>query len=124
MPKPVRARNSVVAGHAAFWYSLMAETDQFAVDPAISPSWVVGRHVDHKSAQRYGGGWSSWWPVRLGPVLRYSAGMPTQQGVGSYQPARAVRSRQGLSDRAEQAPIVIDDRGPGVASGEHGKLVA
>ena len=61
MPKPVRARNSVVAGRAAFWYSLIAETDQFAVDPAISPSWVVGRHVDHKSAQRYGGGWSSWW---------------------------------------------------------------
>jgi len=37
----------------------MAETDKFAVDAAISPCRVVGGHLDYKSAQCFGGGWSS-----------------------------------------------------------------
>ena len=102
----------------------MAETDDFAVDAAVSPSGVVGGHLDHKSAHRCGGGWPSWWSVRLGPVSCDSASVPTKEGVGCYQPANPSRSGQGLSDRAEQAPIVIGDQGPGVASSEHGKLVA
>ena len=28
----------------------MAETDKFALDAAISPRWIIGRHLDHKSA--------------------------------------------------------------------------
>ena len=102
----------------------MTETDQFAVDAAISPRRVVGRHLDHKSAQRYGCGWTSWWSVRLGPVTCDSTAMPTQEGVGCYQPACPSRWRHGLSDRAEQAPIIIGDHGPGIASTEHDKLVA
>jgi len=86
---PVPPGNSVVAGHAAFWYSLMspsqrvvlmamAETDEFAVDAAISPCRVAGGHLDHKPAQRFGGGWPSWWPVGLGPVPGDSTAMSTQ----------------------------------------------
>ena len=62
--------------------------------------------------------------MRLGPVMCDSTAMPTQQRVRSDQPARPSRSRQGLGDGAEQAPITIGDYGLGIAPTEHGKLVA
>jgi hypothetical protein len=102
----------------------MTEADKFAVDPAVSPRRVVGRHLNHKTAHRHSGGWPSWPAVGLGPVLRDSTAMPAQQRVRGYQPARAHAAGQGLSDRAEQSPIIICDHGTGIAPAEHGDLVA
>lgn len=49
-----------------------------------------------------------------GSVLRGSTD-PTQAGVGSYEPACPSMSRHGLGDRAEQAPVIIGERRPGIA---------
>jgi hypothetical protein len=66
----------------------------------------------------------SWWSVRVGPMTCDSTSMPTQEGPRCYQPACPSRSWQGLSDRAEQAPIIVGDHRSDIAPGEHGMLVA
>jgi len=83
-----------------------------------------------------------WWPSRsqagatlwrwmvvlvagaVGSSACDAAAMPTQQRVRSHQPARTQVAGESLGDRAEQAPIIIGDHGPGTAAGEHGQLVA
>ncbi len=102
----------------------MAETDKFAVDAAIFPRRVIGRHLDRKPTHRFGGGWTPWWSVRLGPVPRYSAAMPTQQRLGSHQPASIPRTWEGLSDRAKQAPVIVAQLRAVYLSIQHAQLVA
>jgi len=61
--------------------------------------------------------------VRLGRVLRDSAAVPTQQRVGSYEPACTQRTWEGLGDRAERGPVVEDELRAVGLSLEHAQLV-
>ena len=81
--------------------------DDFAVDPSIPPRQIVGRHLDHQTADRDCGGGSPRSPWPVGPVASDTAPVPTQQRVGSDLPTPSSRTRQGPGDRREQRPIVI-----------------
>jgi hypothetical protein len=60
----------------------MAESDQLALDPSISPAGILVGHAEHEVADRRRGGWSAWSSVRVGPAAGDELGVPAQQRSG------------------------------------------
>ncbi len=69
-----------------------------------------------------------WTAVLVGGGVGSSASrLDGDAGAAAFRESPASRTQvagQGLSDRAEQSPIIIGDHGPGFAPAEHGKLMA
>ena len=102
----------------------VAETDEFAVDAAVSPGRVLGRHVDDEEPDCGVGGRSTGCLAWLGPASCDASAVPTQEGVGCNEPSLAAWSGECLSDGAQQRPVVIVQRWPRCLAAEYGELVA
>ncbi|MGB5755712.1 MAG: hypothetical protein WBM50_02255 [Acidimicrobiales bacterium] len=102
----------------------VVETDEFAVDTAIAPGRVVGRHLDDETADLGSGRWPPWFLDWLGPMLGDASTVPTQEGIGRDEPSVAARSGECLGYGAEQRPVVIGECWPLLSAAEDGELVA
>ena len=103
---------------------VVAETDEFAVDAAVAPGRVLGRHVDDEAPDLGVGGRPTSRLGWLGPVPGDASAVPAQQRVGGDEPSVAARPGERLSDGAEQRPVVIGQRGPARLAAQHDQLVA
>ena len=69
----------------------VAECEQFALDPDVSPARVLPRHPHHQVGEDVVDRWPSG-PVRVGPSSADEAAMPAQDGVWGDQAMRSQGS--------------------------------
>ena len=100
----------------------VAEFEQLALDPLVSPGRVVRRHPHDQRRDRLVDRWPSG-PVRVGPPSAYEAAMPAQDRVRGDQAMATQRSGQPLDERGEHGPVCPVQAGSGVRATEHGDLV-
>jgi hypothetical protein len=82
----------------------VAELEQLALPPHISPARVLARHPHHQSNDDLVDRWASG-PVRVGPSAAHEAAMPAQDRVGGDQAMTTQRSGQPLDERGEHGPV-------------------
>src|SRR6476620_8836694 len=73
----------------------MAELEQLALDPLVSPGRVVRRHPHDQRREPVVDRWPSG-KIRVGPPAAYEAAMPAQDRVRSDQTMATQHSRQPL----------------------------
>jgi len=100
----------------------MAELEQLALDPAISPARVLPGHTLHQCGDDVVDWWSSG-PVRIPPLSAHEAAMPAQDGARSDQAMATQRSRQPPDERGEHGPVRPLQAGSGVGAAQHRDLV-
>ena len=104
---------------------LVAEADEFAVDPSVAPCRVLGRETHDQSAQLDSGWWSARTSSgRLGPVPGDALAVPAQQGFGCHDPALAQSAGECRGDRPEKRPVVVVDGWPVDLAAKYLELVA
>ena len=64
----------------------MAESDQFAVDAAVAPPWVLPGDAQYQRSDRLRDRWSSGLSSSVGPAAGHELGMPSQQCSWRDQP--------------------------------------
>jgi len=67
--------------------------------------------------------WRSSRPVRVGPLPRDQAPVPSQDGAGSDQPVYPKPGRQQPDQRGEDSAVGPVQPGPGMGAAQHGDLV-
>ena len=100
----------------------MAELEQLALDPLVSPAVVLGGEpLDQRGD--LGAEWRPSCPVRVGPLAGDEAAVPTQDGAGGDQPAHPQVRRQEPDQRGEDRPVGPVEPGPRIGPAQHGDLV-
>ena len=102
----------------------VTKTAEFAVEAAVSPSWVLGSEVDDEMPDLGIGGRPPRGAGWLGPVSGDASAVPAKEGVGCDEPAVAAWPGECLGDGAEQRPVVIVQRGPVRLAAEYSESVA
>jgi len=100
----------------------VAELEQFALDPAVAPAGVLPRHAfdqrhDGVVDRRASGA------VRVGPLPRDQASMPSQDGSRCHQPVLAQQSGESANQRGEHSAIGLVQPRARVGPAQHGDLV-
>jgi len=101
---------------------LVAEFEEFALDPLVSPSAVLGGET---SDQR-GDLCTDWWPacaVRIGPFPGDQTAVPPQDCSRSHQAVCAQPCRQVPDQRGHDGPVSPVEAGPGVGAAQHGDFM-
>lgn len=102
----------------------VAEADEFALDASMPPGRVVLGESHDQSAD-LGTRWrSSRVSAALGPVAGDSSTVPSQQRLGSHDPALAESAGEYSGNSAEQGPVVVTDGWPSDLAAKHLDLVA
>ena len=97
-----------------------AEPGEFTVDAAVAPGRVLPSETDDHPAGLDGGGWPAG-PVRVGPVVRDEASMPTPgscraspgrstSGHGRATRANAVRIARSSGSKRGRGDLALQDR--------------
>lgn len=100
----------------------MAELEQLALDPLVSPAVVLDREpldqggdlsVNRRPSR----------PVRVSPLTGDQAAVPPQHGAGGDQPVHPQLPRQEPDERGEDGAVGPVEPGPGIGAAQHGDLV-
>jgi hypothetical protein len=83
---------------------VMAECEQLALDPPVSPARVLPRHPHHQGDQDVVDRWSSG-PVRVGPSSAHEAAMPAQDCLRGDQARATQRSGQPPDESGEHGSV-------------------
>jgi hypothetical protein len=83
----------------------MVMPGEFAVDAAVAPRWVLPSETDDRPAGLDRGGGSAG-SMRVGPVVRDEASMPTQDRVGSDEEDRPAITAEYTRQRGEDRSVV------------------
>src|SRR6476469_7415146 len=78
----------------------VAEFEQLALEPPISPGRIVRRHPRDQRGEDVVDRWAAE-PVRIGPLLADKTAMPAQDRVRGDQAMATQRSRQPPDERGE-----------------------
>jgi hypothetical protein len=101
----------------------VAELEQLALDPHVSPARVLPRHPHHQGDQDVLDRWPSG-PVRVGPSSAHEAAIPTQDRVRSNRAMPTQRSGQPPYKHGEQGSVRPVHTRPWVGAAQHGDLMA
>ena len=101
----------------------MAELEQLALQPLVSPARVLPRHPHHQGGEHVVDRWPSG-PVRVGPSAAYEATMPTQDRVRSDHTAAPQCPGQSPHEGSEHGPIRPVEARPRVGAAQDGDFVA
>ena len=82
----------------------VAELEQLALDPRVSPAWVLARHPHHQGGDNVVGRWSSG-SIGVGPSSAHEAAMPAQDRVRGGQAMAVRRSGQPPDEGGEHGPV-------------------
>jgi hypothetical protein len=102
---------------------LVAEADEFAVYPPVSPRRVLSGETHNQPAQldrswRSADALAGW----VGPVSGDSSSVPAQQGLGRDDPALAQSAGECRGDRSEQGPVLVVRSGTADLAAKHDDL--
>ncbi len=101
----------------------VAELEQLALDPLVSPVRVLRRHPYDQCGEHGADRWTTG-PVRVGPSSAYEAPMPAQDRVRAYQAMAAQCPGQPPDECCEHGPVRPVQAWSGVGAAEDGHLVA
>ena len=104
--------------------TVMAESDQLALNPSVAPAGILAGHPQHQGPDRRCGGWSAWSSVRVGPAAGDELGVPAQQRSGRDQPQPAQRGGQQPAQCAEHGAVEPGHLRARVGAAQHGDLVS
>ena len=100
----------------------VAELEQFALDPLVTPSAVLGGEpsdqrgdlcTDRRSARA----------ARIGPFPGDQTAVPPQDGSRSHQAVRAQLPWQVPDQRGHDGPVGPVEPGPGIGAAQHGDFM-
>jgi hypothetical protein len=100
----------------------VAELEQLALDPLISPALVLGGEPLDQPGD-LGTGWRAPRVVRAGPLLCHQAAVPAQDSAGRDQPVRPQLPWQEPDEHGEDRATGPVHAGPGMGAAQHGNLV-
>ena len=101
----------------------VAELEQLALDPQVSPARVLPRHPHHQGGEDVVDRWPSG-PVRVGPSSADEAAMPAQDRVRGDQAMATQRSGQPPDEGGEHGPVRPVQAWSWVGAAQDGDLVA
>ena len=101
----------------------VAEFEQLALDPHVSPARVLPRHPHYQGGEDVVDRWPSG-PVRVGPPSAHEAAMPAQDRVRGDQAMAAQRAGQPPDEGGEHGPVRPVQARSRVGAAQHGDLVA
>jgi hypothetical protein len=100
----------------------VAELEQFALDPLVSPAVVLGgESLDQRGD--LGTDRRPSCPVRVAPLAGDQAAVPAQDGTGGDQPVHPQPCRQKPDQRNEDGAVGPVGPGPRMSTAQHGDLV-
>ena len=100
----------------------MAELEQLALDPLVSPAVVLGGEpLDERGD--LGADRRPSCPVRVGPLAGDQAAVPAQDGAGGDQPVHPQPCRQEPDQRGEDGAVGPVEPGLRMGAAQHGDLV-
>ena len=82
----------------------VAEFEQLALDPAVSPARVLPRHPHHQRGDDVVDRWATG-PVRIGPPSAHELTMPAQDRARGDQAMATQRSGQPPDEGGEDRPV-------------------
>jgi hypothetical protein len=100
----------------------VAELEQLALDPPVSPAVVLGGEPLDQRGDLGADRWPSC-PVQVGPVAGDQAAVPAQDGAGSDQPVHSQPWQQESDQRGEDGAVGPVQPGPRVGEAQHGDFV-
>ena len=100
----------------------VAEFEQLALDPHVSPARVLPRHPHDQRGEDVVDRWPSG-PVRVGPSSAHEAAMPAQDGARGDQAMATQCSGQPPDEGGEDGPVRPVQAWSGVGAAEHGDLM-
>ena len=101
----------------------VAELEQLALDPHVSPARVLPRHPHHQGGEDVVDRWPSG-PVRVGPSSADEAAMPAQDRVRGDQAMATQCSGQPPDEGGEHGPVRPVHARSWVGAAQDGDLVA
>ena len=101
----------------------MAEFEQLALDPAVSPARVLSRHPLYQRGDEVADRWSSG-PVRVGPPSAHEALVPAQNRSRGDQAVVAQPRRQPPDQGGEDGPVGPVQAWSRVGAAEHRDLMS
>jgi hypothetical protein len=84
--------------------ALVAKPDQFPLDPAMTPAWILPGQADDQFTNVVTDAWTSG-PVRKGPVPADQATEPRQQRRRRDDPMPPQLTRQATNQRGQHGPV-------------------
>jgi len=100
----------------------VAELEQLALDPQVSPAVVPGSEPPDERGD-LGADRRASRPVRIGPFPGDQAAVPPQHCAGRDQPVHPQSSRQELDEGGEDRAVGPVQAWPGMVAAQHGNLV-
>jgi hypothetical protein len=100
----------------------VAELEQLALDPLVSPAVVLGGEPLDQDGD-LGADRRPSRAVRVGPLLSDQATVPPQDGARGDQPVRPQPSGQMPDQRGEDRSVGPVQPGPGLGAAQHGDPV-
>ena len=100
----------------------VAECEQLALDPLVSPARVLPRHPLHQGGEHV----VDWWPSgpgRVGPSSAHEAAMPAQDRVRGDQAMATHCAGQLPDEGGEHGPVRPVQAWSWVGAAQHGDLV-
>jgi len=101
---------------------LVAELEQLALDPLVSPAVVLGGEPLDERGDLGADGRPSC-PVGAGPLAGDQAAVPAQDGTWGDQPVRSQLCRQEPDQRGEECAVGPVEPGPRLGAAQDGDLV-
>jgi len=101
----------------------VAELEQLALQPLVSPSQVLPRHPHHQGGEHVVDRWPPD-PVRVGPASTHEAAMPAQDRVRSDETMGSQCAGQPSDERGKDRSVRPVQAWPRVGAAQDGDLVA
>jgi len=100
----------------------VAELEQFALDPLVSPAVVLGGESPDELSDLCAD-WRSARAARIGPLLGHQATVPPQDGTRGDEPVCPQLPRQEPDQRGHDGSVGPVEPGSGIGTAQHGDLV-